>query len=111
GFSLCSTNFVYEAVPAHDRVRALGLFNMANGVALFAGALAGGWLVVHLPALYGSPMRTLFLLAAGLRLSAELLLTKGIDEVRPPDAYSSSGEGIGAAASANPASGISPMRA
>lgn len=111
GFSLCSTNFVYEAVPANDRVRALGLFNMANGIALFAGALGGGWLAVHLPAFHGSPMRTLFLLAAGVRLSAEVLLTKGIDEVRPLEAYSSAGGGIGAAASASPASGMRPMRA
>lgn len=82
GFNLCTTNFLYESVPAAKRVRALGYFNLVNGAALFLGGTLGGWLAEKLPAVGGYRLHTLFLLAAACRLAADVILSKRFGEVR-----------------------------
>lgn len=82
GFNLCSTNFIYEAVPANERVRALGYFNLINGAAIFLGASLGGELADILPPVWGYRMHTLFLIAAGVRFAADFVLAYNFREVR-----------------------------
>lgn len=82
GFNLCAANYIYEAVPPERRVRALGYFNLMNGVCIFVGAGLGGWLATRLPAFLGYRLNTLFLLSALLRAAADLLLSRSFEEVR-----------------------------
>jgi MFS family permease len=82
GFSLCTTNFVYDAVPPEKRVRALGWFNLINGSAVFTGALLGGVLADRLPAIGRHQLHTLFLVAAAARFAADFLLRGHFQEAR-----------------------------
>jgi MFS family permease len=99
GFNLSSANFVYDAVGPERRVRALGYFNVATGLAIFFGAALGGGLAEILPPLRGSSMHTLFLLSAALRLAADRLLSPRFSEVRP-DAVATSNTDSSSASSA-----------
>ena len=82
GFNLCAANYLFDAVPAQRRVRALGYFNLLSGVCVFLGAGAGGWLADRLPAFLGWKLNTLFLLSAVLRAAADLFLSRSFTEVR-----------------------------
>ncbi len=82
GFGLCTSNFIYDAVPPERRVRYLGYFNLINGGAAFAGASIGGFLAAKLPPIFGFPLITLFLLSALLRFGASLFLSHKFQEVR-----------------------------
>jgi MFS family permease len=83
GFTLCSTNFIYDAVSPPKRIRCLGYFNLVNGVAIFLGASLGGILAERLPSLGGRPpLVTLFLISAVLRFLADLFLSRHFQEVR-----------------------------
>ncbi len=83
GFNLCATNFIFDAVRPSKRVRCLSYFNLINGIALFGGASLGGYLAYRLPPLRGmSPLLSLFLLSAVVRLLANLILSGHFQEVR-----------------------------
>jgi MFS family permease len=82
GFNLCATNFIYDAVSPGKRVRCLGYFNLINGIALFAGASAGGWLSTRLPVIDGLPILGLLVVSAAARFLANLVLSRHFKEVR-----------------------------
>ncbi len=82
GFTLCTSNFIYDAVAPQKRVRYLGYFNLINGGAAFAGASLGGYLATALPALGGRSLITLFLISGCMRLVAALFLSPVFREVR-----------------------------
>lgn len=87
GFNLCSSNFIYDAVTPEKRTRCIAYFNVLNGVALCVGSLLGGFLIPHLPALFGYQVLALFLISSLLRILAGLLLPGFISEVRPVTKY------------------------
>ncbi len=82
GFNLCAVNFIYDAVSPAKRTRCIAYFNVVNGLALSCGALLGGFIVKHLPALFGYPILMLFLVSALLRLVVSLSLSRIVKEVR-----------------------------
>lgn len=82
GFNLCITNFIYDAVTPHKRVRCLGYFALINGMAIFLGATMGGWFAIHLPQFLGHSLLTLFLVSSGLRFIAYFTLSGQFKEVR-----------------------------
>lgn len=82
GFNLCVANFIYDAVTPEKRVRCIGYFNLFSGMALFCGALLGGFLADHLPAWFGPRLLTLFALSGLLRLGAFLWFSWQFREVR-----------------------------
>lgn len=82
GFNLCAANFIYDAVTPEKRVRCLGYFNLISGIAIFSGAMIGGFLADRLPPLLGLPLMTLFLISGLARAGAVLLLTGRFKEVR-----------------------------
>jgi hypothetical protein len=82
GFNLCVANFIYESVSPAKRVRCLGYYNLINGTAAFLGNSLGGFLATHLPSFLGSPIITLFLLSAAVRLTVDLFLAGRYNEVR-----------------------------
>jgi MFS family permease len=82
GFNLCSVNYLYDATGAGNRTKYLAYFNCGNGLAAGAGALIGGYLITHLPALMGYQVLSIFLISAILRGVASLIFLPRLKEVR-----------------------------
>jgi MFS family permease len=83
GVTLCTTNFIYDAVTPQKRVRCIGYFHVINGAAIFLGASLGGFLASRLPPLQGYPLLMLFLLSGICRVFFYLVLFHRFKEVRP----------------------------
>jgi len=83
GFSLCTTNFIYDAVIPEKRTRCISYFNALNGLALCGGALLGGFLLQKLPLLFGYKILTLFLISSVLRIIVGIFMPMKLKEVRP----------------------------
>lgn len=83
GFTLCATNFIYDAVTPPKRVRCISYFYVLNGTAIFLGASLGGFLAARLPPLQGFSLSTLFLISGAARLAVYLALFNRFREVRP----------------------------
>lgn len=92
GFSLAAGNFIFDAVTPPKRARCVAYYGLVNGVFVFAGSLAGGFVADHLPTVYPlgpwtwAPAFTLpviFLLSGVLRLIAAALFLPRFREVRP----------------------------
>jgi len=82
GFTLASTNFLYDASAPENRTRCIALFNAINGSAICLGALVGGLLAPHLPPVLGYGLLTLFLISGLLRGVVAATLLRHISEVR-----------------------------
>ncbi len=82
GFTLASTNFLYDASPQENRTQSIAIYNAVNGVAMCFGALTGGFLAPRLPQIFGSNLLTLFLVSGVLRGLVVILLLRRISEVR-----------------------------
>jgi MFS family permease len=89
GFNLCSSNFIIDAVKPEKRTRCIAYFSVTNGLALASGALLGGAMIRHLPALFGYKILTLFLISSILRILAGAFLPRLLKEVRPVERVSS----------------------
>lgn len=81
GFNLSASNFIYDAVTPEKRTRCVAYYNMVNGIAIFSGAIAGGFLASRLPPLMGSRILAIFLFS-GLVRFAVLPVCSTIREVR-----------------------------
>ena len=86
GFDLSCSNFLFDASAPETRTRQIALFNCIVNVTLAIGALSGGFLAPHLPALLGYQLRSLFTLSGILRAVAVIAVLGTITEVRhvPP---------------------------
>lgn len=91
GFSLASSNFLFDAVSPPKRARCVAYQSLINGVAVLAGSLSGGFVASHLPntftvgALTWSPAFTLpviFVLSGVMRFVAAAVLLRKFREVR-----------------------------
>ncbi|OQA56335.1 MAG: Major Facilitator Superfamily protein [Candidatus Omnitrophica bacterium ADurb.Bin277] len=92
GFNLCSLNFIYDAVSPGKRIRCIGYFTFINGVAMFLGALLGGYLVERIPPIQGSRILSIFLVSGILRFASHFILSKHFHEVRETGQKVSSAE-------------------
>ena len=82
GFGLCSVNYMYDATTPQNRTRYLAYFNAGNGLAAGLGALLGGYMATHLPALRGHAILSLSLISGLLRAAVSLLFLPRLVEVR-----------------------------
>ncbi len=82
GFTLATTNFVYDASDPNNRTKHIAVYNAVNGVTTCIGALIGGFLAPHLPAIFGYNLRSLFTISGIMRGTVVLLLLRLIIEVR-----------------------------
>jgi MFS family permease len=82
GFNLAIVNFVYDASEPENRTKQIALFNSIVLVASCLGALTGGYLAPHLPAVLGFQLRTLFTISGVLRALVVVSLLRLIFEVR-----------------------------
>ena len=83
GFTLASTNFIYEAVTRQRMAICVAYFNIFSGTGIFIGGLAGGQLA-SLPNHFNlfSNLILVLLISAGLRLLVSVILLPLIREVR-----------------------------
>jgi len=83
GFNLSSSNFIFDAVKPENRVRCIAYYKFFEGMAIFAGALFGGFLISILPAwIFISSIPFVFLISGVLRLVTSLLLLPTLKEAR-----------------------------
>ncbi len=82
GFDLSCGNFLYDASAPETRTKQIAMFNCIVNVTLSLGALSGGYLAPHLPALLGYQLRTLFTMSGIFRLVAVILLLRTVVEIR-----------------------------
>lgn len=82
GFNLCASNFIYDATSPEKRTRCISYFSVINGVAICCGALLGGFLIEHLPPLFGNKILAIFLISSILRFIVVFVMSPKIKEVR-----------------------------
>lgn len=92
GWTLCSSNFIYDAVTPTKRARCAAYSNFFNSMGIFAGALIGALLSTRLPHSMGigavkltlfSPLEFLFLFSGLLRFAISAIFMRTVREVRP----------------------------
>ena len=92
GFSLASTNFIFDAVTPPKRARCVAYQGLINGFFLFLGSVAGGYAAEHLPHSYSLGFWTwkpefilpvIFLISGIIRLIATGIFLPRFKEVRP----------------------------
>lgn len=83
GFNLSSSNFIFDAVQPENRIRCIAYYKFFEGIAVFAGALLGGFLINHIPAwVFISGIPAVFLMSGILRLLFSLSLLPTLEEAR-----------------------------
>ena len=83
GFNLSSSNFIFDAVKPENRVRCIAYYKFFEGIAVFIGALLGGFLISTIPAwIFISSIPFVFLISGVLRLLVSLLLLPTLKEAR-----------------------------
>ena len=83
GFTLCASNFIYDAVTPQKRIRCITYFNFCNGIAICLGAWIGSITLSFLPKLFGYKFLTLCVISGILRISVGLIFPLFLKEVRP----------------------------
>ena len=82
-FNLSSSNFMFDAVQPENRVRCIAYYKFFESIAIFAGALFGGFLISVLPVwIFISSISFSFLISGILRLIASLILLPTLKEAR-----------------------------
>jgi MFS family permease len=91
GWTLASTNFIFDAVTPPKRARCAAYMNFFNGMGFFLGAITGAILSARAPAAFNtgaltftfySPLLTIFLISAALRFVIVFLFMPTVREVR-----------------------------
>ena len=93
GFSLSTSNFLYELVPSERRSGYMAFHNVFTALAVFAGGMFGAWLTHVLPTTYtlfgigwtwGSVLLGVFAASTLLRGLVALWFLPRLEEVRVP---------------------------
>ena len=83
GFNLSSSNFIFDAVKPENRVRCIAYYKFFEGIAVFLGALLGGFLISNIPAwIFISSIPLIFLISGILRLLISVVLLPTLKEAR-----------------------------
>ncbi|MBN1982667.1 MAG: MFS transporter [Chitinivibrionales bacterium] len=90
GYSLASTNFIYDLCPPQRRTLYISLMNTSNGIASFFGALFGGFCAMHVPAIFNNQLLTVFLLSAVMRCIVAFFCHCNVRDVRAVQPVSNS---------------------
>src|SRR3989344_1551029 len=83
GFNLSASNFMFDSVQPENRIRCISYHKFFEGIALFIGAVLGGFLISHTPSwIFISGIPAVFLASGILRLVASLILLPTLKEAR-----------------------------
>jgi len=95
GFTLASSNYLFDAVSPPKRARAAAYQGMINGAFVFAGSLLGGFVAIQLPRVYvagpwlwapQSVLLVIFLLSGLMRFVVAGVRLRRFKELRPVEA-------------------------
>jgi MFS family permease len=81
GFNLAVGNFMFDAASPQERVRYASYYQLFNGIAIFIGAITGGFLLNILPDTKGSIL-ALFVISGLGRLVVAIFLFPSLREMR-----------------------------
>lgn len=82
GFNMLVANFMLEAVTPQKKIRCISYFNVVNSLAMVLGASLGGFLLPHLPPVFGYSFLTLFLISCAGRLLVMIFASRMVKEIR-----------------------------
>lgn len=91
GFTLSASNFLYELIPQNKRATYMASHNVLAGIAIFFGALLGGYIGTVMPASYivfgfdinlVSQLYNIFFISFVFRSITSLLLIPKLKEIR-----------------------------
>ncbi len=91
GFSLSGTNFVFDLTPSERRATLMAYHNVLTALAVFSGAMVGGYLATHLPReisigdehfQWQSTLYGVFLISTGMRSFVMMVFLPRVREVR-----------------------------
>lgn len=91
GFTLASSNFIFDAVTPPKRARCVAYQGLVNGFFVLTGSLAGGYAANHLPSVFSLGPWTwkppfilpvVFLISGLIRVVAAAILLREFKEVR-----------------------------
>ncbi|OGS45466.1 MAG: hypothetical protein A2539_05015 [Elusimicrobia bacterium RIFOXYD2_FULL_34_15] len=87
GFNLAVVNFIFDSSSCEVRTRCASYFNFTNGTCIFLGAIIGGYLATHMPALiFSSILLTLFFVSGAARFLVNIFMLGKFHEVRNAEA-------------------------
>jgi len=82
-FNLSASNFIFDAVKPENRIRCIAYHKLFESMAIFGGALFGGFLINILPAwIFISSIPLAFLISGILRLAVSMILLPTLHEAR-----------------------------
>jgi MFS family permease len=82
GFTLASTNYIYDSLNQEKQGFGVAYFNLFNGIGMFIGAGLGSLLALANIVIFGSSLLFIFLVSGIVGLIVALSLTKYLREVR-----------------------------
>lgn len=81
GFEIATVSFIFDVTTPEKRAMGIAYYNMFNGIALIAGAMAGS-MIVRWNAVFASPYLLSFLVSGLLRFGSSLVFLPKLSEVR-----------------------------
>ena len=92
GINLASSNFIYDSIPADQRHRIFGYYNVVNGMfTLVGGSVVGAWCALNMPSSYSfggihivflSSLPAVFIVSGLVRALVGILMLPHFKEVR-----------------------------
>ncbi|OGL47358.1 MAG: hypothetical protein A2161_10295 [Candidatus Schekmanbacteria bacterium RBG_13_48_7] len=87
GFEIAAFNCIFDTTTPQKRVIFIAYYNVLNGVAIFLGALAGGFIVKY-NHMFWSKYYLVFIISFALRYAASLIFIPKLKEVRQVESIS-----------------------
>jgi MFS family permease len=81
-FNLSTSSFLYDATTKEERIKHIAYYNFIIGIAIFIGALTGGFLIKIVPIWLISGIPILYLISGLLRFCATVGVIKKVREAK-----------------------------
>jgi MFS family permease len=82
GFNLSTSSFLFDATAKHERIKYIAYYNFLVGVAVFLGAIIGGFLISIYPVWIVSSLPFIYITTGLLRLLVTSTMIKKVREAR-----------------------------
>jgi MFS family permease len=82
GFNLSTSSFLFDATSKEERVKYISYYNLLCGIAVFLGAVLGGFLIKIYPVWIVSAIPFVFLTTGILRLIVSAIFIRKVKEAR-----------------------------